>query len=509
SEEKIDDAPSSVTVFTSKDIREMGIRYLEELLDFVPGFQVSRDIEQGTAFRISARGRSTALSESVLFLVDGQRINDLYTGGVSILNRYMAVENIRQVEIIRGPGSALYGSNAFLGVVNIVTEDKNNNILVNTGTAGFKSLAINISKELSRSLRVSAFVKVFSDKGVDYEYVEDSFGIGGATNDPIRGMDAYVTVKYKDFTLNVRHMERNLENFLTFGSLTNGSNREHSRQSSFSLGYQKEWDEKWDLKLRLGYLEDNWETLAGMLPAGIELAPGFVIAEQVLGGPFLDSYHAGLHLDLGYRISDSNTLGIGVSYLATGITKVLNQFTHNPITLEYQGAVIQFSGDLSFNEEETRRILGLYVQDKLSVGKHLNLTVGFRYDRYSDFGGTLNPRAAAIYTVPWGGKCKVMYGRAFRSPNFLELYDKNNPVDFGSADLDPEKVETIEVAYIQSFKSTYAAVTYFRNKIKDLIVLGEPVEHPSNPLGAYSFRNSGELTVDGLEVEFKSSPFRK
>ncbi|MCP4149284.1 MAG: TonB-dependent receptor [bacterium] len=508
SEEKVEDAPSSVTVFTQEDIRQMGISDLEELLAFVPGFQVSRDIEQGTAFRISARGRSSALSESVLFLVDGQRINDLYTGGISILNRYMAVENIRQVEIIRGPGSALYGSNAFLGVVNIVTENKNGRVRINTGSGGYKNIAINVCREFSQTLRISAFIKAFSDKGAHYDHVEDVYGEIGSTDDPVKGMDATVAVNYDNFTFRVRHMERNLENFLTFGSLSNGVNREQTRQTSLSLGYKKQVNKKLDLDIRLMYQEDNWESFAGLIPSGFELAPGFSLPEQMVGGPYLDSYYCAVDLDAVYRISSNNTLYIGGSYLTTGITEVVNQLSHHPITLEYMGEITCFTDETSFNEENTRHISGLYIQDKQTMGKRLSLTMGFRYDRYNDFGGTLNPRAAVIYAPPWGGKIKGMYGRAFRSPNFLELYDKNNPVDFGNRDLKPEKVETFELAYIQSFKNLYVVATYFRSRIEDIIILGAPVSHPDNPLGSPSFSNSGEITITGLEVEFKTTPFK-
>src|SRR5262245_31855354 len=72
------DAPSTVTVFTQDEIRRMGVLTLQELINFVPGFQSTREVEQGWYDTIGARGRNTALSESVLVLVDGQRVNDLY-----------------------------------------------------------------------------------------------------------------------------------------------------------------------------------------------------------------------------------------------------------------------------------------------------------------------------------------------------------------------------------------------------------------------------------------------
>lgn len=115
-------SPSSVPVISRTQIENMGITNLQTLLNFVQGFQSTRDIEQGTANRISVRGRSTALSESVRIQIDGKKLNDLYTGGISILNRMLDLGFVKQIEIIGGPGSALYGSNAFLGVINIITQ---------------------------------------------------------------------------------------------------------------------------------------------------------------------------------------------------------------------------------------------------------------------------------------------------------------------------------------------------------------------------------------------------
>ena len=509
SKEKAVEAPSSITVFTAEDIRQMGISYLEELLDFVPGFQVTRDVEQGTALRISARGRSSALSESVLFLVNGQRINDLYTGGISILNRRLAVENIKQVEIIRGPGSALYGSNAFLGVVNIITQHDVNNVTASGGSMKSRAMAVNFSRLVFQGLSLSAFVKIFSEKGFLYDEVEDIYGRTGSTRDPVKGMDAYFTCTYKNFTLHARHMERTVEDFLTFGTLANFTNRENSKQTSILAHYQVNLNKALDMELSAGYLEDQWKTLTVLIPKDVEIAPGFALSETFEGGPFLESYHANGNIDFNFQVSSANKLSWGVSYLVTGITDVANLMTHHPITLDYYGQITRFQGDESFNAEKTRNILGIYLQDKHSFGKRLGITLGLRYDHYNDFGDTLNPRAALVYATPWQGTLKLMYGRAFRAPNFLELYDKNNPVDFGNPELEPEKVQTIELAYTQSSKTLQGTLTYFNNRIKDIIVLGDPVSHPDNPLEAPRFINSGELETNGLEFDFTFTPIKK
>ena len=121
-EEMIEEAPSSVTVYTRREILNMGVRHLEELMNFVPGFQTARTDEYLQQINApAARGRrANATGLDILLLIDGQRINESWTGGWAALAAFITVENIKQVEFIRGPGSALYGSNAFLGVINVV-----------------------------------------------------------------------------------------------------------------------------------------------------------------------------------------------------------------------------------------------------------------------------------------------------------------------------------------------------------------------------------------------------
>jgi len=506
SEEGVADAPSSVIVFTHKEIETMGISSLEELLNFVPGFQTTRDIEQGTANRISARGRSSALSESVLFLLNGQRLNDLYTGGVSLLNRMIPVENIKQVEIIRGPGSALYGSNAFLGVVDIRTFDDLNSFDVKFGTENVREASANFAHEYG-DVKIAGFLKAFSEEGFEYNNVTDIFGNEGETTDPAKGMDAYFTMNYKSLTLHARHMDRTLNDFLTFGALANNVNSEKTKQSSFDAKFSTEVSEDVRLEFASGYSQDQWLTQALLIPAGIEIAPGFALSENFVGGPFLESYNFNLNVDGFFKVSKTNQLIAGASFEKSAISSVKNLMNHHPIELEPQGRVVEFAdASTTFNREESRNIVGLYLQDKQTIGESISLTAGVRFDNYNDFGSSFNPRFAFIYSTPFDSKIKFMYGNAFRAPNFLELYDKNNPVDFGNPDLKAETVQTIEVAYAQSFSAFQGTVTYFNNNIKDQILLDAPVDSPDNPLGSATFTNGADLKTNGLEFDFRFSP---
>ncbi len=489
----------------------MGLHTLEEVLNYVPGFQTTRDVEQGTTTRISSRGRGSALSESVLFLLNGQRLNDLYTGGVSILNRIIAVDNVKQVEIIRGPGSALYGSNAFLGVVNIVTYDDENTINIGYGTQNYKSTSINMSKELNKDVKASAYVGIFSEDGHEYENTTDVWGYEQKTTDPSRGFDALGVISYKTLTFSSRFMQRNVSDFLTFGTIANHLNDENSSQTSFSLDYDFNVSDAFDISLKAVYSFDHWDAKSILIPKDIEIAPDFSLSQNFAGGPYLESHNLGVFADMSYQIVENNNMIFGLSYEQSGIDKVMNVMTHNPVSLDYLGNYHDFDGEISFNELNDRNILGVYAQDKHSFGDFLTLTAGFRYDNYNDFGSSVNPRAAVVYKTPINSSVKIMYGNAFRAPNFLELYDKNNPVDFGNPDLKAEKISTIEFAYIQKLDGFQATITYFQNKISDLITLdseNDSPEDPNNPLAAPGFINYGELETKGLEFEVKTTPIR-
>jgi len=159
------DAPSSVTIFTQQDIRNMGINSLDELLNYVPGMQSWFDTFFGAQNYASARG-SIGQGNDVLYLYNGQRINNLQNNNGHSFNHLMAMQNIKQVEIIRGPGSALYGSGAFAAVINIVVDNELNNVQVEIGEHNSSRFALNWSfesesRDWSSSLFLHSFLRYF------------------------------------------------------------------------------------------------------------------------------------------------------------------------------------------------------------------------------------------------------------------------------------------------------------------------------------------------------------
>ncbi|MBU4328708.1 MAG: TonB-dependent receptor plug domain-containing protein, partial [Proteobacteria bacterium] len=125
-EKSLKNVPAAVTVFTREEISRLGMDYLHELLNLVPGYQSQRHSDMSTGSNYSSRGRRQgANSREVLLLLDGRPMNDPRTGG-PISGKRVPLGKIDRVEIIRGPGSAIYGSNAFTGVINIITVKNEN-----------------------------------------------------------------------------------------------------------------------------------------------------------------------------------------------------------------------------------------------------------------------------------------------------------------------------------------------------------------------------------------------
>ena len=130
--------PSSVTVYGQDEIRRMGVDNLQELMNFVPGFQTYQTGDGPLVQTYSSRGRkSGTVGREILVLINGNRTEMLFSGGSAIPFSLYSLAHVRSVEFIRGPGSAVYGANAFLGVVNVVTDKNLNEVQVQVGTEGF------------------------------------------------------------------------------------------------------------------------------------------------------------------------------------------------------------------------------------------------------------------------------------------------------------------------------------------------------------------------------------
>lgn len=134
------------------------------------------------------------------------------------------------------------------------------------------------------------------------------------------------------------------------------------------------------------------------------------------------------------------------------------------------GGLVDVSKTNTFLTPHKRRVNYLYAQDEWNLARDWNLTLGLRYDKFSDFGETFNPRAALVWAAAHNVTAKLLYGRAFRAPSFVELYNTDNPARLGNPSLQPERISTWEgIVTWQPTADTELNLSVFRHRMSNLI----------------------------------------
>ena len=475
-EESIYSVPSSVSLFTYEQIDKMGVDSLEDLMNYVPGFQANRgDVytDQKTAY---IRGRYTnAGQKNILILLDGQRLNSDWGGGALSSNRQISLENIARVEFIRGPGSALYGSGAFLGVINLYSKKDLNNVGLRV-----RSEAINGYANLSYKgdeFSVNLFAKGTEDKGQEYKEQLDLY------TDKLRkpkdinnGSELYLNAAYKNFSFQARYQERNTEGWYLL-ALNSDQSRSQVSHSFIRANYVYDAISNYTTKLSLSYLHTSEKAkLAG--------SPNVSTAK-------IKENEFSLEWKNDYKINSTNNLYFGVDYRHPKLTQADVVLIENVSPTESLATLTE------------RDIVGIYGQYQGAIGD-VTYTLGARYDKYSDFGETFNPRVALVYQALESTSLKLLYGSAFRAPMYNELYYSSITGEVaGNPNLEPESVDTYEAILVQKIFSTVLTLSYFYTQVDNAIV------QVRNSVELLSSENVGSQNYSGLEFESISEFFDK
>ena len=220
----ISKAPGIVTVITSKQIKQMGFRTLTDVLKIVPGFYISMD-ETGER-EIAVRGVLDDASQKIKVLIDGHSINDVWRGGAMWNFDDLPVENIKKIEVIRGPGSALYGQNAFLAVVNIITKDTEDidGFQVTTSGGSFSTQNYNLlfGRELG-DLKISGFLDYFDTQGFSRKIEQDVLFLDAASRRPGQSQnreeknDPNLRLSYNNLEVKTKYMKYIRKNYTGVG----------------------------------------------------------------------------------------------------------------------------------------------------------------------------------------------------------------------------------------------------------------------------------------------------
>jgi iron complex outermembrane receptor protein len=478
------DAPSSVTVITADEIQKYGYRTLADILESVRGFYITSD-RLYSYVGVRGFGRLGDWNSRVLLLIDGHRINDNVNGNGMLGTEFpVDVDLIERVEIIRGPSSSLYGAQAFSAVINVITRkpSKQKGVEISFAPASFgtyqgrasyagqyRGVDMLLSGTFYNSQGRTLFFPQFNSPATNYGVTSDT--------DYENSQHVLATVSFHGFTLQGLYSERDKGMPSTFfGTLFNDPRTQDIRNQQYvDLTYQHSISEKWGLMVRTSYDQSRLQgpqAYSTGLPDGSTTVDtyssrgGWWNGEAKLSGTVLEKHK----ITVGTEITD---------------TLRQDQGTYTPI------------GNIFVPLPGTSVIAALYGQDEFAMTHNLILSAGLRYDHYSDFGQTTNPRLGLIYHLFHPTTLKLLYGTAFRAPEPFERAPDFGPFYENNLALKPETIRSVEGVVEQGLGQHFTlSGSVFRNSITDLITLETD---PNTSLSVY--QNFGKANATGVEVE--------
>ena len=529
---RIDQAAGVASVITAEQIKAMGATQLHEVLETVPGLHVS--LQAVTYDYIyTMRGIGNGTNSQILVLLNGTRYS-LPFQGRSMTGLEMPVQDIQRIEVIRGPGSAMYGADAFAGVINIITKKANDiDGTVIGGRGGswdtYSGWAQHGGKWAGWDVAASVqYQTTNGDPGriIDSDAqtaIDAAFGTSashapGAMQTQDKNWNAHMNLQRKHwdfgfwaFNVNDAGLRAGVAAALDTKGRANGEN--YLADMRFS---SEDWLQDWELQAHVSYLYTDFQAQFQIfpdnvrLPIGVNGSPDFIRPAGVVSFPQgvnealgrkqrvpsveLNSIYRGLQ-DHVWRFA----AGFRYEEIVTNDARNFGPGVINGSMPVVDGELTDVKAlGLAYLPNMHRTIWSAMLQDEWQLAEHWHLTAGLRYDHYSDFGSTVNPRFALVWDVTPQFTSKLLYGKAFRAPTFAEQGNANNPVILGNPNLDPETINTVELAFdYRPWHNLRTAANVYYYSIEKLI---QAVPDPGG--NSTIAQNNGNQNGYGLELEW-------
>lgn len=455
-EQKTTEAPSSVTIINSDEIKKYGYRTLADVLASVQGFYVSYD--RNYSF-LGTRGINLGdFNDRVLLLVDGHRVNNNFNDGASIDTAFILdVDLIDRVEVIRGPGSAIYGDNAFFAVINVITRQgkqlKGFEASGEYGSLDTYKTRLSYGKVFGNGLQMLLSGTYYQSAGEDRLFYKE-FDTPAQNNGIAQDMDggsfgsAFGSLSYGDFTLEGAFNRRQKVNPTAQFDLTTFDDprlRTIDQRDYSELKFAHSFPDIVDVTAQVYY--DSYTHQIGYpqsLLAGNNVVFSSFSSEKDLGEWW------GTQLQLNKRLWDRHVITLGAEYR--------DDF------LQDSRVVVENMPGAGSHSRTNRLSYGVYAQGDFTVLTNLHFTAGVRYDQYDSISPAIDPRLALIYHPVQTSTLKAIYGTAFRAPSFYELTTSDHP-------LNPEEITGYELVYEQEMGAHLrSSLSGFYNQMNDLLV---------------------------------------
>jgi outer membrane receptor for ferrienterochelin and colicin len=483
--ESVEEAPSSVSIVPTQELRGMAYPTLVEALRGVRGVYVQDDRAYASVgFR--GFGRSGDYGNRVLVLQDGHPTNDNWIGSSYVgYDARTDLQDVERIEVVRGPGSVLYGTGAFSGVINVVTRSRNAPTGASVGLSGLEygiaRARGSVNVRLGEDVGFWASVAGAHAAGRDFQLSEHA---SAGTDGTVRGLDGFEAATtsgrfwYKSLTAQWFYHSRDKQIPTAAYSTLFGDPRLRlvDARGFFELRLEPQLSSSLQLMARAFV---NHYRFNGSYPYAVE--DGGLYRERFVGS------WSGAELRFVFA-------PVRAVRLTVGAEGQLHFQAHDRIESESDGLVM--------DRKDPYRIGAAYVLGDLFPSKEVRISAGTRVDSYTTFGSSVNPRAALIFHPYEAGIIKVLGGKAFRAPSIYELYANDGGLTLvASPNLRPEAIFSPELELSHRFSTTWTGVVAgYGNYIRDLIVMrGAGVTEDPNH---YANSEASVLTVGG-EAELK------
>ncbi len=476
--QKISEAPAAMSVVTAEDIRQLGAISLGEALQMVPGMHLGYT---NAVFQMAGgiRGFHKLPANKIVLLINGVPWSLEVYGLPLIYQLPISLEEIDRIEVLRGPGSSLYGPNAMFGVIHVITKNPENdrgNLV--SFTCGEQDTYIGTFMNSG-----SAGEKLYYRFALEWDQTKNSDYIAWSQDPVLKYGKANITMNYKT--------------------------EDNGRLSLFA-GYLNPWN-----------LDLLFESTGPLDWSGAETYT------SVLNYAALDPK---INLTAHYKNSDWNegdALGIKNLYFKSGQEGI--EFQHQIDQIQNNTLIWganfnqQYAEGPSIGGKHIHDMPGVFLDNTYHFSQQFALNAGLRYDHQNNTGSTYSHRMSLLYNLCKSHHFRATWGSSYRNPDFIEsYYSRISPYKdgmfihvFGQKNNDPEKATTYELGYTCRMAETcMLTVNFFHTELKDFVYFiqsGDPYMDPD--LGGivipYPFMNIGDARQDGAETEiqYKITPW--
>lgn len=515
----IDYVPGMVTVLEGEKLRNAGLLTFEEALETVPGVEVtiSNDGQNDVVMRGIGK---TISSGKVKLLINGRSTNAALSAASTTST--LPLELVERIEIIRGPGSAVYGEYAYAGVVNVILR-KDSHLFYSGSHHDKHAMGGVISNHtsdepLKYSLSFSAYKRKGDEVIAGEDYLKASQDVypypsnsPGTSNELEKILSTSLQLSYDKFQWDTFFQQQDVGDYFgiyhalppELDYIRRVTTATSDIDGKFNFGDELSIEASagvryYALRGSIHYfLPENFPDFTSGIP------PTEFFSDGALGIPNYTEYEAHTSLTINYSGINKHDIlfGLYTAYIDQGDTWATrnNIFVSTPSGPVVKQVPLQdYRGNDNWLKENNKRVItSVFAQDQWHVFDPLTITIGARFDDYHNqdhwHSHSFNPRLAAVYNFQDTHVFKAQYSEAFRPPTFLELFSQNNIISSGNPDMNAEEISTLEFGYIHNNSLTKSKVrlTAFNSELDELITID----------ASGQYQNQGSVNSKGIEFE--------